>query len=494
MHKTYLHIALTLVFLLSSMYVAAAARLTVVVVVDGLNEQNLTQMREYWPEGGLRLLSEEAYQTSVTFPHLVYGGDECTATLLTGVTPAEHGITMNTRFVRQDRRIHDVMEDTREKGIGTWQQLSPRALTTVTLSDALRLQYGDKAKIYAIGIHPTTTLLLAGHSANACCWIGTASPRDTELRWVTSSFYKEGLPSQADAMNIDGRFDTWLARQWTPRMDIALYTKPTERESKHAFNYLSSKYMPTVPVANSMVVDLALQIQKDQQLGTDLTPDMLLLELTTETPQSSSDRFQTAEQEDLYLWLNQDLGYLIEQLTRRIGRQYLDILVMGRPLRGISDDEMEQAGLSVQRFNVERAAALCSTYLMALYGHERWVDGGYGQSIYLNRTLIEQKRMSLETMQRQVANFLMELEGIQMAYPAHEAVIDRNLAPSLNKNTTGDVVFTLQSGWRLSYNDNELLDHVIDPTPSAPILYWSGSGKAYPGEPIDALSIRTLLQ
>lgn len=153
MHKTYLHIALTLVFLLSSMYVAAAARLMVVVVVDGLNEQNLTQMREYWPEGGLRLLSEEAYQTSVTFPHLVYGGDECTATLLTGVTPAEHGITMNTRFVRQDRRIHDVMEDTREKGIGTGSNCrhahslpSPSAMP-YACNMAIRLRYTLSASI-----------------------------------------------------------------------------------------------------------------------------------------------------------------------------------------------------------------------------------------------------------------------------------------------------------------------------------------------------------
>jgi hypothetical protein len=59
---------------------------------------------------------------------------------------------------------------------------------------------------------------------------------------------------------------------------------------------------------------------------------------------------------------------------------------------------------------------------MALYGHERWIDGSYGQSIYLNRTLIEQKRLSLETIQRQVANFLMDFEGVQIAMPHYEAV------------------------------------------------------------------------
>ena len=68
--------------------------------------------------------------------------------------------------------------------------------------------------------------------------------------------------------------------------------------------------------------------------------------------------------------------------------------------------------MPVQYFNVDRAAALTATYLMALYGTERWVDGGYGQSIYLNRSLIEQKHLSLPQLQQQVAAFLMDFEGI----------------------------------------------------------------------------------
>ena len=70
---------------------------------------------------------------------------------------------------------------------------------------------------------------------------------------------------------------------------------------------------------------------------------------------------------------------------------------------------------------------------MALYGHERWVDGVYGQSIYLNRTLIEQKRLNLETIQRQVANFLMDFEGVQIAMPGHEAMTYPALGSSLCK-------------------------------------------------------------
>ena len=78
--------------------VRAEERLTVVVLVDGMNDDDLRLMRPYWPQGGLRTLSEEAYQTTVGYPHAVYGGDETTATLMTGTTPAEHGICMNRYF------------------------------------------------------------------------------------------------------------------------------------------------------------------------------------------------------------------------------------------------------------------------------------------------------------------------------------------------------------------------------------------------------------
>ena len=39
-------------------------RLTIVVIVDGMTQDNLTAMRPYWSAGGLRLMSEEAFQTT----------------------------------------------------------------------------------------------------------------------------------------------------------------------------------------------------------------------------------------------------------------------------------------------------------------------------------------------------------------------------------------------------------------------------------------------
>jgi hypothetical protein len=149
--------------------------------------------------------------------------------------------------------------------------------------------------------------------------------------------------------------------------------------------------------------------------------------------------------------------------------------------------------MPVQTFNADRAAALTGTYLMALYGHERWVDGSYGQSIYLNRTLIEQKRLSLEALQRQVANFLMDFEGVQIALPGYEAMRYPLLNTTLCKRHTGDIVLLLQPGWRLMQDERQTIDRVIDDKPVSPLLFWSGAMRAMPQEPFDATGVADLI-
>lgn len=482
-----IHLYTTLILSLFSLTVFAMPRLTVVVTVDGLTSENLNTLRPYWQQGGIRTLSEEAFQTTFAYPHLVYGGNETTATLVTGVTPDRHGYTMDTYFSRKDRKLHAILEDETAHGIGTDIQVSPKALPAQTITDRMRLLY-PAAKIYAIGIYPETTVLLAGHAANACCWL---DPEKKE--WVATAAYTEGLPNAAFEQNKSERIATLAAREWTPRMDIPMYMSPTPQERKKGFRYEVKSVLRHAPEANALVIELALALQYDQKLGTDATPDLLMLQLNSLSPQAQSDRIESAEHEDMYLRLNQDLGYLMEQLDRRIGRTNYQILVVGRPVLGTSEQSLNDIHMPVQAFNVDRAAALTGTYLMALYGHERWVDGVYGQSIFLNRTLIEQKRLNLETIQRQVANFLMDFEGIQIAMPGYEANRYPILGASLSKKHTGDVVFVLQPGWRLMLDEKSTVDNIIDDSPKSPLLFWSGTLRPMPQGTITATNVADLI-
>ncbi|MBQ7632179.1 MAG: alkaline phosphatase family protein [Paludibacteraceae bacterium] len=478
---------ITLILSLFVIVASASPRLTVVAVVDGLSTESLAMLRPYWQQGGLRTLSEEAYQTSIAFDHLVYGGNETTATLVTGTTPANHGYTMERYFARADRRIHPMLEDKQVRGIGTQEQYSPAALLSQTITDRLRLRY-PQAKIYAIGQQAETAVLLAGHAANACCWLDAENQT-----WVATAAYTEGLPSAAYEQNKAGKIASYAAHQWTPRMDMTSYMHPTDAERKKGFTYDVNRVLANAPEANTLVIELALDLQQAQQLGKDATPDMLLLQLNSLSPQATSDAIASAEQEDMYLRLNQDLGFLMEQLERRIGRENYQLLVVGRPILGTAAQTLNDLHMPVQHFNVDRAAALTGTYLMALYGHERWIDGGYGQSIYLNRTLIEQKRLDLDKIQRQVANFLMDFEGVQIALPAYEAVHYPALKNSFCKRHMGDVLFLLQPNWQLMKDDQHPMDLVIDENPQSPLLFWTGTLRPMPQGKMTATNVAELI-
>lgn len=479
-------IAIIAILLPSSIF-ATQPQLTVVVVVDGMTQDNLTKLRPFWSAGGLRTLSEEAFQTTIAFPHTVNGGQETTATLMTGTTPSHHGVMGDRYFDRIYRTTFDVLSDTQASGIGTKLQLSPRAITTTTITDEWRIAHGIHAQIYAIGLQPQATILMAGHAANACCWLDP-----TSLKWVTTSFYSEGLPSAADAMNMNGRINQLAEKTWTPRMEIATYTSPTKDERRRSFSYLPKTDLLHTPAANTLAIELALNLQQTKNLGNDNIPDLLLLQLTTNSPQATSDAIASAEQEDMYLCINQDLGYLMDQLNQRIGKTSYQVIVVGRPTKGHSVKTYDMAGIAIQRFNLDRAAALTSTYLMAIYGHERWVDGGFGPFLYLNRTLIEQKRLSLETIQRQVANFIMDFEGVQVAYPIHEA-IRSEYSQSIYRRHAGDVFFQLQDHWILDTNEKMQYDFVIEKSPSAPFMLWSATMRTFPEKELDATDVKSLI-
>lgn len=411
MFKTYLHIALITLLLYTPtpllLYSQSLPRLTVVVVADGLTEDNLVQLRPYWLQSGAQALNKEAFITSVGFEQWLYGGNEALASILTGTTPRESAYAMDTVFDRTTRRPYATLEDKSATGIGTPLRLSPKALRSATIADEYRLDYGKNAKIYAVGIHPTTTILMAGHAANACCWWDNVTEQ-----WVSTSYYAEGLPSPADDWNMSDKRDKLTL--------------------------------------NERVTNIALEIQRTKQMGLDDTPDILLIEY------------------DLSLD-DTNLDVLMNQLILRVGRYNLQLLVIGTPQQDISSP-----------FNIDRAAALTSTYLMALYGNERWIDGAYGHSIYLNKSLIEKTKVSLPQMKSLICSFLMDFEGVAGAYPLEQALILDETKESVNKHCSGDIIVTLEHDWQYRQ-------------PTSTILWWKGRTTDHPTQTINALQVKHLI-
>ena len=465
-----------------------APRLTVCVVVDGLNNDNLQRMQHYFDKGGFRLLQEQAsLYEQMTFPQMTFGGDETMATLSTGTVPCVHGMMASKAFDRTTRTAQTSLYDKQEQGIGTDVKLSPRQLLAPTFTDMHRMQWGKDAKIYSVGIQAQPTMLLGGHAADAAVWMDQA-----QCGWATSTYYPNGLPSEAYQMNGDGTFRAKATEMWTPRFPtMGLYLNASEQERKNggfiykAFSDNSrdkcNALLFNMPAANQLVVDLAIRLLKSRELGKDLIPDLLCLQLTTVTPGAYGDVFASAEQEDMYMRLNECLGQLLDALEKQVDRNHLMVVVTGRPMRGMANEQMKAARIQTGDFDLSRSVALINTYLMAMHGHERWIDGTYKNQIFLNRTLIEKKKMDLRELQRKTADFLMEFEGVKMAYTTSEIHVladdvygeTRALRNSYYRPAGGDIIFTLQTGWTLLDDGQKSADLIMEPNPAVPCFVLS---------------------
>lgn len=265
-----------------------------------------------------------------------------------------------------------------------------------TCTDSLRLRSPQSA-VYAIGLNAPTTCLMAGHAATTCCWLQRA---DTTMQWATSSYYMGGLPSTAVRMN---------------------------------------KTMPSADTDNSRVAALALALQQDFYLGMSVgITDVLLLQL---------DATDAA--------LPSLMTVLRDTLTNRMGSEPMRWTVwnadngLGEYAPQVVSADADVFHLTRQPFSTDRAMALTSAYLVALYGNQRWLDGAYRNALYLNRDVLEQQRMSIVTVRQQVAEFLMRFEGVRYACPASEAYLIADFAPSVHKRFVGDVVFFLQPNYTL---------------------------------------------
>ena len=433
--------AIILLTLLTATSHAQEPHLTVVVVVDGLNNKTLQQIKPSLLPGGLRTIIDEGHGSRVYFPQLINGGCESVATIVTGVTPFYHGISADTRFNTDTRAPEPILQDTKYAGIGTPHKLSPNAILAPTITDIFRLHNGKDSRIYAIGINPVNTILLGGHAANACVWLEQSK---TGTHWATTNYYPIGLHPTADLMN------TTLFRS-------------------------RAKQAPAVD-PNSAVINLASKIQENERLGEGLQNDMLMLELTCRTPNAQSDYLELQEQREIIRSINLLLDPFVRQLYRRVGSQNMRLILIGKPELGYSIQALENARLPHGTFNVAQAAALLNTYLMAIYGNGQYILGGHYNSIYFNHLILEKQQINYERLLHLATQFLRQFQGIQSVYTSDQVTLiqgnqretESKLRNTYNKQCFGDILYTLQPGYTIVNGDNTQ-DYVTDPDPEVPI-------------------------
>ncbi len=433
-------------------------RLVVGIKIDGLQADHLQKMWKYFTPGGFRkIVSESASFERMQHPIISAGNAADAATFMTGTLPFYHGVSSDYYFSKADNQVISILFDKNQNGIGTRDKFSAHRLLTSTLTDELILN-NPLSQVHSISLNAEDAVILGGHTATSVSWID-----DAANRWATTTYYSRGLSRWADLINVDGTFKRLSEEKWVPSASIPTYNNPTAKGSKSvgfSYNPLEKQVgnktlLKNTPAANSLVTELARNIIEKEQLGMDKNPDVLMLQYTVKAPNQIISSLNTAEQEDMYIRLDRNLQTLLSVLTSKIGSDKLMVFVIGSASDSHSPVELGKNQIPAGLFNADRAMALLNSYLMAVYGQEKWISGYYGKNIFLNRKKIEEKKINLYEFQNKITDFLVEFEGIQAAYSVQNLLnfsgeptdVRSKFRNSYHKNTSGDIVITLMPGW-----------------------------------------------
>ena len=126
-----------------------------------------------------------------------------------------------------------------------------------------------------------------------------------------------------------------------------------------------------------------------------------------------------------------------------MGKENVVFIVTGTGYVEARSEDYEKYNIPSGTFYINRTANLLNMYLGAIYGQGRYVETCFHNQIYLNRKLIEDKRISFSDIISRSKEFLVQVSGVR-------AVQESPYNPSIS----GDLIIEVSPGWQLLNEDN----------------------------------------
>lgn len=450
-------------------------KLIIGIVVEQLKFDQLEKFRDRLGENGIkRLINEGTYFRNASFEYMLTQSAPGHATIATGAEPSFHGITSDNWYVPLRSELINATKDVNVNPVGGSYESglhSPLNLQASAFSDELSMASKKRARVFGVGMSEVASILMAGHSADAAYWFD-----NTTGTWMTSSYYISQLPGWVNDYNAMSYPETYLNGVWNLFSPPSNYSDCLTDSNKYETGFNGINYFPydlkkirtkwgsgsrkdfslirETPFANTLTTNFALKLIENEQLGQDDNTDYL--SICYSATDNIGHRFgpSSVEMGDAILRLDDEIKHLLDYVNEKIGKR--NVLIYFTSAHGICEipEVLATNRIPAGYFLQNQALQLLRTYLNAVYGEGNWVKGYSERQIFLNRTLIEDARLSLDDVQKKVARFLVQFSGVSAAYPY--AAFEANdygsgnlkrIINNFNPQRSGDVIITLNPGW-----------------------------------------------
>lgn len=477
--------------------VAGKPRLVVLLVFDQLRGDYPERWRSLFGKGGFeRLLTEGVWfpNCHYDYAHTITAAGHCS--LVTGCPPARHGILGNDWYDRATgKSVSSVSNprypqtpppplpaDPKKKPtvIGAWpgRRLQP------TVGDELHKATAGRGKVVSLSIKDRSAILMAALRALACYWFDADAGN-----FVTSTYYRETPHSWVKGFNAGKHgaprsADRWFGSTWNrlrSDIDYAKFSGPDDvaaetkgiaqgRTFPHPLDGGLKKIGPNYydaltnsPWGNELLMELAWKAIEAEDLGGDEVPDLLCLSFSSNDLVGHAWGPDSQEVLDMTLRTDRLLANFLAKLDARLGKgNYAVVLSADHgicPLPEVAQSRGEGGG----RIDPGKLKAEAQAFLSRTFTKEGdklpWIEASVASMIYLNRSLIDSRKLPQAEVENALARWLAKQPGIQAAFTRSQlsgapSATDDPLLGMVRKSyhapRAGEVFLVTRPHWLLS--------------------------------------------
>jgi predicted AlkP superfamily pyrophosphatase or phosphodiesterase len=474
-------------------------KLVVGIVVDQMRWDYLYRYYDRYGNDGFKRLMNEGfncqqamiiYLRSFTAP-----GHSC---VYTGSVPALHGIAGNF-WVEGGKLVYctDDKSVTPVGGSYVWGQMSPRNLNATTITDELRLATNFRSRTFGISLKDRSSILPAGHLASGAFWFD-----DSTGNFMTSSYYRNGLPRWVQTFNERRLPDSLLSKDWTLLQDRSLYRYSTADQSPYegkysnneqgtTFPHAASHFMGSgayrynslrkLPAGNWITLQLARACIREEGLGTKADPDFLAVSLSATDYAGHQFGPNALEMEDMYIRLDEEIARFLHYLDNNIGEgQYVVFLTADHGAAHnadfLKDNKIPSANLFESKMRDE-----LSLYLQKEGGKDSLIPLFDNNQVYINEEVVARRGIDKKALKEKITAWLLQhpevaytidLENISassLPEPIHAMTIN-----GYHRGRSGSIEVILKPGAYFGYSATGTTHGTWNPYDTHIPLLWYG--------------------
>lgn len=468
--------AVLFLIFLSATFVQAQAqvdrpKLVVGIIVDQMREEYLYRFYDHYSDNGFKRLMNEGFE--VKNAHYNYSPTKTApghASVYTGTTPRVHGIIANDWYDRGKKENIYCAYDESVQGLGGDDKagkMSPKKLKVTTITDELGMFFQYQSKVIGVSIKDRGAIFPAGHAPSGAYWYDKKTGN-----FITSTYYKNELPKWVSKFNKVGWVKKYHSEKWNTLFPIENYSESAADDrsfEKIIFGSKSStfpykfsnvnledfkKNITVTPWGNTILLEFAKEAIVSEQMGVDKVPDFLALSFSSTDYAGHAFGPQSKEIQDMYIRLDRDLATLFSFLDEQVGAgEWMVYLTADHAVADIPGTLREKQ-FTVNYFNHSENKDQLNIFLEEKFNQKELVENVSNDQVFLNTDLIEQKNLNLDLLKSEVIKFYKKQPGIQTVYDA-EMISDYSgwnaditmLSAGYNQQRSGDIMYTLESGW-----------------------------------------------